>query len=465
MTDGKRAVLIVAILASLIAFLDGSIVNVALPAIERELGGSVQLQQWVVDAYLLTLGSLILLAGSFSDRYGRTRILRIGLIGFAVTSLIAAAAPSGELLVAARALQGAAAALLIPSSLAMLAATFKGPDLGKAIGSWTAWTGLAFLIGPVAGGVLVDTLGWRWVFGAILLPTVLALLLSMRVPKGPVPTAADRPRIDIVGAVLAAVGLAGPVSALIEGQQLGFTSAFVLTAGIIGLAALVAFVLWERRTPHPMLPPTLFRLRSFTVANLATIGVYGAVGLGPVLLTLLLQEVGKLPATVSAAVTLPIPIFAILLSRLFGGLSGKYGPRIFMTAGPLISGLGFLYLLSTQEPLNVWTQVLPGMILFGIGIAMTASPLTATVLSEIPDGEAGIASAVNNAVARVSGLVSVAFISLILGGTISIEGFHRGVITIAGLLTASALVAFVGLRSSSSKSVRPRKSRISSTLS
>jgi EmrB/QacA subfamily drug resistance transporter len=450
MTGGHKTVLVVAILASFIAFLDGSIVNVALPSIARELGGSVALQQWVVDAYLLTLGSLILTAGSFSDRFGRVRILRIGLFGFAATSLIAAFAPTPEFLIAARASQGAAAALLVPSSLALLTATFKGAELGKAIGSWTAWTGLAFLVGPLAGGLLVDGLGWRWVFGVVVVPTVAALALMIRLPRDAGPTRLGRPpRIDILGAILAALGLGGPVFALIEGQQAGFANPLVVIAGIIGLLAIFAFFAWERRTENPMLPLPLFRLRTFAVGNLATVGVYGAVGLGPVLLTLLLQEVGRFPATVSASVTLPIPVFAVLLSRYFGGLSGKYGPRLFMTVGPLVCASGFLYMLFARTPLNVWTQILPGMIVFGIGIAMTASPLTATVLSQIPDGQAGIASAVNNAVSRVAALVAVAFIGVITQGAITIAGFHRGVITLAVLLSLSAVVSFIGLKSSS----------------
>ena len=441
----NRIVLIVAILASFIAFVDGTIVNVALPSIERDLGGAVALQQWVVDAYLLTLGALILVAGSLSDKYGRIRVMRTGLVGFAVTSLLAAFAPNGEFLITARALQGAAAALLVPSSLALLTSTFKGPALSKAIGSWTAWTGLAFLIGPLVGGTLVDTLGWRWVFGIVVIPTVVAVALTMAVPPEVRPPASSRTRLDVVGACLAAVGLGGPVFALIEGQQIGFASPVVIIVGVLGVIFLISFFVWESRVEQPMLPLGLFRLRSFAVGNLATVGIYAAIGLGPVLITLTNQEIGRLPATFSALVTLPVPVFTVLLAGRFGALAGKYGPRLFMTIGPLLVAAGFLLMLTTREPLNVWSQIIPGMVLFGFGVAVTVAPLTSTVLSEIPEGESGIASAVNNAVSRVAGLVAVAFIGVILDGAISIAGFHRGIVVIAILLLLSSAVSLVGL--------------------
>lgn len=446
MADGKRTVLLVAILASFVAFLDGSIVTVALPALARDLGGGVTLQQWVVDGYLLTLGSLMLVAGSLSDTFGRLRILRAGLIGFGLTSLLAAVAPNAELLIAARALQGVAGALLVPSSLALITATFSGAAMAKAIGTWTAWTGVAFLIGPLAGGALVDTVGWRWVFGIVVLPVAVTLVLLIRLPRDAHHgTAEDGVHVDVVGAVLGAVGLAGPVFALIEGQRVGFGSPFIVAALVVGLACLAAFVLWERRSPHPMMPLRLFSVRAFTVGNLATVGIYASVSLGTLLLPLVVQEVGHLPATVSGLITLPTTIVSILLSRTVGGLAGRFGPRPFMTAGPLVSAAGFAWMLTTREPLDVWWQLLPGVILFGLGMTITVTPLTSTVLAQIAPAEAGIASAVNNAISRVAGLVAVAFVGVITGASLDIAGFHRVLIVVVILLVVSAGVSLVGL--------------------
>ncbi|GAA0956296.1 MFS transporter [Frigoribacterium faeni] len=456
---GRRIVLVVAVLASFVAFLDGSIVTVALPAIARELGGGgaiagtgadgadLALQQWVVDAYLLALGSLMLVAGSLSDTFGRVRVLRAGLIAFAVTSVLAALAPDPGLLIAARALQGVAAALLVPSSLALITSTFSGPAQGRAIGSWTAWTGVAFLIGPLTGGALVDTVGWRWVFGVVVVPVVLTLLLMTRLPGDAHRGSAGAPaRIDVTGAVLAAVGLAGPVFALIEGQRIGFGAWFVVTPLVGGLIALAAFVWWERRAPAPMMPLTLFRTRAFTVGNLATVGVYAALNLGTLTIPLVVQELAGLPATLAGLVTLPTTIVSLLFSTLFGTLAARHGPRLFMTAGPLITAGGFLWMLLVRDPIDVWWQIVPGVVLFGFGLSVTVAPLTSTVLSRIPTAQSGIASAVNNAISRVAGLVAVAFLGVITGGALTVGGFHRVVIVVAVLLGASALVSFVGLR-------------------
>jgi EmrB/QacA subfamily drug resistance transporter len=443
---GSRIVLVTAILASFVAFLDGSIVTVALPAIARDLGGGVTLQQWVVDGYLLTLGALMLVAGSLSDSFGRVRILRIGLIGFAATSLLAALSPDASLLIAARALQGVAGALLVPSSLAIITATFTGPAMGRAIGTWTAWTGVAFLIGPLAGGTLVDTIGWRWVFGIVVVPVVVTLVIMTRLPREAHRDAsAGRAHIDVVGAILAALGLAGPVFALIEGQRIGFGDWFVITSLVVGIACLVAFVLWERRTPHPMMPLRLFSVRSFAVGNLATIGIYASVSLGTLLIPLVVQEVGHLPATVSGLITLPTTVVSLVLSRFIGGLAGRFGPRPFMTIGPFITTLGFLWMLLTREPLNVWWQILPGVVLFGLGMTITVTPLTSTVLSQVDPAEAGIASAVNNAISRVAGLVAVAFVGVITGAVLDIAGFHRVLSVVAVLLVISGFVSLVGL--------------------
>jgi len=456
---GRRVVLAVAVLASSVAFLDGSIVTVALPAIARELvgqgaaqgpgaaGADLVLQQWVVDAYLLALGSLMLVAGSLSDTFGRVRVLRIGLVAFAVTSVLAALAPDPGLLIAARALQGVAAALLVPSSLALITSTFTGAAQGRAIGAWTAWTGVAFLIGPLTGGALVDTIGWRWVFAVVVVPVLLTLLLMTRLPGDAHRGADGAPaHVDVIGAALAAVGLAGPVFALIEGQRVGFGAWFVVAPLIVGLAALGGFVWWERRAPAPMMPLSLFRTREFTVGNLATVGVYAALNLGTLTIPLVVQELAGLPATLAGLVTLPTTIVSLLLSTLFGTLAARHGPRPFMTVGPLITAAGFLWMLLVREPIDVRWQILPGVVLFGLGLAVTVAPLTSTVLSRVPAAQSGIASAVNNAISRVAGLVAVAFLGIIAGGALTVDGFHRVIVVVAVLLAASAVVSAVGLR-------------------
>jgi len=458
MTDarGQRIVLVVAVLASFVAFLDGSIVTVALPAIARDLGdggagpaggADLTLQQWVVDAYLLALGSLMLVAGSLSDTFGRVRVLRAGLVAFALTSVLAALAPDPGLLIAARALQGVAAALLVPSSLALITSTFSGPAQGRAIGSWTAWTGVAFLIGPLAGGALVDTLGWRWVFAVVVVPVVLTLALMTRLPGDAHRGGPDQPaRVDVGGAVLAAVGLAGPVFALIEGQRVGFGAWFVVVPLVVGVVALVAFVWWERRAPQPMMPLDLFRTREFAVGNLATVGLYAAINLGTLTIPLVVQELAGLSATLAGLVTLPTTIVSLLFSTMFGTLAATHGPRLFMTVGPLITASGFLWMLLVRDPIDVWWQVVPGVVLFGLGLSVTVAPLTSAVLSGISPARSGIASAVNNAISRVAGLVAVAFLGVIAGGALTVDGFHRVVVVVAVLLVGSALVSFVGLR-------------------
>ncbi len=445
--DHERTVLAVAVLASFVTFLDGSIVNVALPDIARDLDGGVTLQAWVVDAYLLTLGSLMLVAGSLSDTFGRLRILTAGLVGFAATSLLAALAPTGELLIVARALQGMAGALLVPSSLALITSTFSGAAMGRAIGTWTAWTGTAFLVGPLAGGILVDTVGWRWVFGIVVLPVAATLALVARLPQDAHRGTDGHAYVDGLGAALAALGLAGPVFALIEGQRLGFDDPVVLAALTVGLICLVAFVLWERRARHPMMPLRLFQVRSFAVGNLATIGIYAAIGLGTLAIPLLVQEVAGLSATVSGLVLLPPTLISLALASRVGAAAARRGPRWFMTIGPLVVAAGFLWMLSVREPVDVAWQVVPGVVLFGLGITITVTPLTSTVLAEVHPAEAGIASAVNNAISRVAGLVAVAFIGVITGGVLDVDGFHRIVVVVAALLAAGALVSAVGLRS------------------
>lgn len=443
MTPVQRNVLIVAILASFVAFLDGTVVNLALPAIVHELGGGLAVQQWVSDAYLLTLGSLILLAGSLSDQFGRVRILRIGLIGFGVASLACALAPTAIFLIVARGVQGMAGALLVPSSLAMIISAFDGPAQSRAVGRWTAWSGISTLVGPVIGGLFVDTLSWRWVFGINALPIGVAIWWLTKLPK-PAPIEHRIP-IDYTGAVLGIVGLGGPVYALIEQSSYGWTAPRVLIPLVVGLAALVAFLVVERTSSHPMMPLSLFSVRNFWVGNLATLGIYGALSLGFFVVTVFLQQVAGFKATVAGLTLLPSTIVMLLLSSYFGTLAGKKGPRFFMAVGPIIAAGGFLLMLIITTPVNIWTQLIPGVMLFGLGLSMTVAPLTSAILGDISHERAGIGSAVNNAVARVAGLLAIAFAGVIARGQLDLHGFRNSLLWTAGLLIVSGAVSAVGI--------------------
>jgi EmrB/QacA subfamily drug resistance transporter len=447
--DDGRTLIAVAVLASFVAFLDGSVVNLALPAIGRDFGGGLTLQQWVLDGYLLALGALILVAGAISDSFGRLTVLRAGLVVFAVASLLCALAPSGLVLVAARCVQGVGAAFLVPSSLAMINARFAGPEQARAIGIWTAWTGTAFVVGPLLGGVLVDTLNWRWIFAVNLLPLAVTLYLSTRLarlgraePAGP-----RRPAgIDTVGATLTALGLTGTVFALIEQQRLGLTDPVVLGCLVLGLGCLAVFPWWERRAEHPMMPPGIFTSRNFAVGNLATVFLYAGVSLGMLIVTLFLQETVGLSATWAGLATLPIPVLSFLLAARFGELAGRHGPRLYMAVGPLVAAAGYALMVRVGSEFNFWLQLLPGLVLFSAGLAATVSPLTATILASVEPAQSGIGSAINNAVARISGLIAVAFISVIVGGAVDVPGFRRGVLVAAVLLAAAGVVSAVGIR-------------------
>jgi EmrB/QacA subfamily drug resistance transporter len=442
-TDGP--LLAVAILASFVAFLDGSVVNLALPAISREFGGGLTLQQWVVDGYLLALGALILVAGAISDALGRLVVLRAGLVIFAVSSLSCAFAPSGGVLVAARCLQGIGAAFLVPSSLAMLNSRFAGAGQARAIGTWTAWTGTAFVVGPLLGGVLVDALNWRWIFGVNIIPLAVTLYLTTRLPGDEV-RSTRAAGIDVVGAALNAVGLTGAVYALIEQQRLGLTHPAVLTSLIVGLVCLVAFPLWERRAPHPMMPLHIFAARNFAVGNLATVFLYAAVSLGMLVVALFLQETAHLSATEAGIATLPIPVLSFVLARRFGALAGRHGPRLYMALGPLLAAVGFLVMATAREPFNFWTQLLPGLVVFGFGLTMTVTPLTAAVLAAVDPAQSGIGSAINNAIARIAGLVAIALAGVIVGGAVDFGGFRQGAIVSAALFVLAGLVSWAGIR-------------------
>jgi EmrB/QacA subfamily drug resistance transporter len=445
MTRNQRLVLSIAVLASFVTFLDGSVINVALPAIEKELGGGITTQQWVVDAYAITLGTLILLAGSLSDTFGRWVVLKAGLYGFAVTSVLIALAPTAETLVILRGAQGIAGALLVPSSLAIIIATFRGAPQAKAIGTWTGWTSAAFLVGPLLGGLFVDYLNWRLVFAINIIPIAVTLVLIARLGEKNV-----RPEgggIDWLGAVLGILGLGGPVFALIEQANFGWTSPAIFLPFVVGLIALLAFILRQRTSKHPMIPLGLFAVRNFSIGNVSTTLVYGALSLGGFLITVFLQEVAGFSATAAGLAFLPMTLISIALSSFFGALAGKYGPRLFMGFGPIVGGIGYLMLMvGIGDDVNYWTQVLPGVVVFALGLTMTVAPLTAAILGSIPTEESGIGSAINNAISRIAGLIAIAFVGVILGSQLTVDTFHRGLLVTAVLLVLGGVVSLVGIR-------------------
>ena len=446
--DAGRTLIAVAVLASFVAFLDGSVVDLALPAISADFAqdpaAGLALQQWVVDGYLLALGALILVAGAISDSFGRLAVLRAGLVTFAAASVLCAVAPSGVLLIAARCLQGVGAAFLVPSSLAMLNEHFAGPEQSRAIGIWTAWTGTAFVVGPLLGGVLVDALNWRWIFAVNLLPLALTLYLTTRL--APEQSSGQDKTIDVLGAGLTALGLTGTVFALIEQQRLGATHPLVVSSFVVGVLCLAAFPWWERRAPHPMMPLGIFASRNFAVTNVATVFLYAGVSLGMLLVTLFLQETAGLSATQAGVATLPIPVLSFVLAARFGALAGRHGPRLYMAAGPLIAAAGFGLMAGVRDDFDFWLQLLPGVVLFALGLTMTVSPLTATVLAAVDPAQSGIGSAINNAVSRIAGLIAIALMSEAIGGAMDFDGFRQGVLVTAVLFACAGIIAAIGIR-------------------
>lgn len=440
----ERVVLLVAILASFVAFLDSTVVTVALPAIAEELGGGLTTQQWVVDGYLITLGALILVAGSLSDVFGRVPVLLWGLIGFGVTSIAIAAAPTAEFLIVARALQGVAGALLVPSSLALITATFRGAAQARAIGIWTGATTAAMLVGPLLGGLFVDFLSWRLAFLINVVPIGITLALLPRL--GLHETRDPSRRVDWAGASLCAVGLGGVVFALIEQPNLGWASPLIWGTLLVGVLSFAGFLVRQRFAASPMMPLELFRSRNFWAGNVATAFIYAALSLNGFVLGVYLQQGAGLSATLAGLATLPSTVLLIVLSSRIGALAGRLGPRAFMTAGPLLMAGGALLLLTVGEDFSYWWQVLPGVVVFGLGLALTVSPLTSAILGAIETSRSGIASAVNNAVARVAGLLAIAALAAIVGGSLDLEGFHRAAIVTAILLTVGAAVSWLGIR-------------------
>jgi EmrB/QacA subfamily drug resistance transporter len=410
----QRLTLVATILGSTVVFLDATVVNVALPSISDDLNAGLAGQQWVVEAYLLTMVSLLLVGGSLGDQFGRRRMFVAGLVGFGATSALCALAPSDEFLVGARALQGIAGALLVPGSLAIVASTFDGTERGKAVGTWTAWTGIATVLGPAGGGALIGLLSWRaifWVNLPLIAATVALTLHAVDESRDP-----DAFRgIDWPGIGLSAAGLGGPVFALIEQPTHGWSDPLVWVPLIGGIACFALFLLFEARARHPMLDLALFRIRNFAVVNVTTFTVYAGLIGGLFFFGLYLQQViGYTPLEAGLATT-PISVLLFVLSPRFGRLASGTGPRLPMTAGPIVAGLGLLLMLRVGTDTDYLTEVLPAVLVFGLGLAATVAPLTATVLDSVAERRVGIASGINNGVSRVAGLLAIA----VLGAVIS----------------------------------------------
>jgi EmrB/QacA subfamily drug resistance transporter len=410
----QRLTLVATILGSTVVFLDSTVVNIALPAISDDLDAGLAGQQWVVEAYMLTMVSLLLVGGSLGDQFGRRRMFVAGLVAFGATSALCAVAPSDEFLVGARALQGIAGALLVPGSLAIVAATFEGEERGRAVGTWTAWTGIATVIGPAGGGALIGLLSWRAIFWVNLPLIAATIALTLRTVEESSDPEAFR-GIDWVGIVLSAAGLGGPVFALIEQPTHGWGDPMVWVPLVAGVACFALFLLYEARARHPMLDLALFRIRNFAFANLTTLAAYAGLIGGLFFVGLYLQQVVGYTALEAGLATTPISVLLFVLSPRFGRLASGTGPRLPMTAGPIVGGLGLLLMLRVGTDADYLTDVLPAIVVFGLGLAATVAPLTATVLDSVEERRVGIASGVNNGVSRVAGLLAIA----VLGAVIS----------------------------------------------
>ena len=448
-SPGARWLIAAAVLGSGVAFLDGTVVNVALPTIGRELDAGLTGQQWVLDGYLLTLSALLLSGGAAGDRYGRRRVFVAGLVVFTAASLACGMAPTICWLIGARLVQGVGAAALVPGSLALIDAGITEDDRGRAVGIWAGMSGVATALGPFIGGWLVDAASWRWVF-FLNVPLAAAVLwiAARHLPESRSPAAPRRP--DILGTAAITVGLAGVIYALIEAPSRGWTLGTV-AAAVIGTAALVAFPLIERRVRSPLLPPQLFRSRQFTGANLTTLAVYTAVGGALFLLALQLQESLHYSALAAGLATMPTTVIMLIGSPWAGAFAQRTGPRLPMTVGPLIAAVGVALMARIVPGASYVGAVLPAVVVFGVGLAITVAPLTAAVLSAVSDAYAGIASGVNNAIARVAGLIAVAVLPLAAGiragpGQPLGPGFSLAMLITAAICVIGGITAWLTIR-------------------
>ncbi|MCX5267509.1 MFS transporter [Streptomyces sp. NBC_00199] len=445
-----RWILLTTVLGSSMAMLDSTVVNVALPRIGRDLDADLAALQWTVNAYMVTLAGLILLGGSLGDRYGRRKVFVVGVVWFAAASLLCGLAPNAGVLVAARALQGVGGALLTPGSLALIQASFHPDDRGRAVGLWSGFGGVGAAVGPFLGGWLVDGPGWRWVFLLNLPLAAVCVPVALR----HVPESRDRlahGRFDVLGAVLGALALALVTYALIEAPG---GSAAVVAAGVAGVAAGAAFVVVERRRPDPMMPTDVFASRQFTAVNLVTLCVYAAFGGFFFLSAVQLQTVVGWSALGAGTALLPTTVLMLLLSARSGELAERIGPRLPLTVGPLLCAAGMLLMLRVGPDASYVADVLPAVLVLGLGMVTLVAPLTATVLASVDVSRAGLASGVNNAAARAAGLVAVAALPLLTGmgpetyrsADAFDAAFGRAMVICAAALAAGSLTAFLTVR-------------------
>ena len=452
-TNAGRWVLLATVLGSGLAMLDATVVNIALPTIGRDFDTGLSSLQWVVNAYTLTLAGFLLLGGALGDRYGRRKVFLIGVVWFAGASLLCAIAPNAEALIFARALQGIGAALLTPGSLAILEASFAPDDRAAAIGAWSGLGGVMTAVGPFLGGWLVQSASWRWIFVINLPFAVVVLWVGLRhVPETRNEHAVHG--IDFAGAVLTVLGLTGVIAGLTAGPEQGWSSPEVLIPLIGGLVVLGAFVVVEQRSAHPLVPLAIFKAKQFTAANIVTFVVYAALAGAFFLLPIQLQTVVDFSPIASGAALLPVTIIMLFGSARAGRLATRIGPRIPMSVGPAIAGVGLLLLSTVGTGSSYWTGVLPGITVFGCGLALTVAPLTATVLGSAPAEHAGVASAVSNDVARTAGLIAIAVLPPLAGisnadfgdpAALS-DGFSLAMLIAGGTLIAGGLLAWATIR-------------------
>ena len=445
-----RWVLAITVLGSGIAALDATVVNIALPAIGRDFHAGIAALQWVMTSYILTLAAFLLIGGSLGDRFGRRKVYLIGIVWFALASAACGFAPSAVFLIITRVLQGVGGALLTPGSLAILEASFAPADRARAIGAWSGLGGVAIAAGPLIGGYLISAASWRWIFFINLpIAAVVVALGARHIPESRDPDAAGR--LDYAGALAAVVFLSGITFAFIEAPTLGWTSPTVLTMTALGLAGLAGFLTREQRAAAPMLPLSIFRERQFASASAVTFIVYGALTGATFLLPVVLQIVSGYSPLASGLALLPLTVIMLALSARSGELAARIGPRLQLSVGPVIAGAGLAMLtFSTSGPGYV-AHVLPAIVVFGVGIAITVAPLTSTAMSSAPAQHAGIASAVNNDLARFGGLLAVAILPALAGITgqaylhpdALAAGFRTAALISGGLCAAGGLLAAV----------------------
>jgi len=428
------------VLGSSLAFIDGSVVNVALPAIQRDLAAGAAATQWVMNGYLLVLSALVLIGGASADRFGRRRVFVVGVLAFTAASVLCGLAPGTSALVAARALQGAGAALLVPASLALLGATFPEGERARAIGAWAGYGALAMAVGPMLGGFLTDHASWRAIF--FLNVPLAAAAIWLALGGAPDSSSEHPPGLDWLGASLATAGLGGVTWGLTTAAELGFRSLSVVTALLGGLVATAAFVLVEARARSPMLPIALFRSRSFTGANLVTLLLYFALSGVLFFLPFELIRGRDYSATAAGAALLPFPVVVGLASGRAGALADRFGPRLPLTVGPLVAALGFLLLAVPLPGASYWGSLLPPLLVLALGMSTTVGPLTTAVMSAVGSDYAGTASGVNNAVARVAAVLAIAVLALLFIAVY--DRALQGAVSASGTLPAELLEPLSG---------------------